>query len=313
MSSIPNRSEDSEAAERKRQRLNRFKSEVPTPKIKRRKGDAFVGTLQSMEKSYLRLTSEPDPENVRPPNVLLDCLSYVVRKYRAGNLYQYVNDQLKAIRQDLTVQHIENDFSVEVYETHARIAIENNDMGEFNQCQTQLSHLYAKLGLSSIAFEFTCYRILYLLLTNNQAGIISLIPEISTNGNDDPFCWAVEKSLQLQVLKEQSDYHGFFNLYAQFRDSQKLALATQMIEQSLVPKQRLVALATMTKAYKKVPKTFIESELKFTPVDTWHSFMKQFGLERFVGDELDCIAARLAIVTIVEKPLFRKIDIKGQV
>jgi hypothetical protein len=58
-------------------------------------------------------------------SVLKKSFNFVLDKYAKTNDYRYICDQLKAIRQDLTVQVIQNEFTIEVYETHGRIAIKN--------------------------------------------------------------------------------------------------------------------------------------------------------------------------------------------
>ncbi|KAF9590885.1 hypothetical protein IFM89_000141 [Coptis chinensis] len=88
------------------------------------------GTCQEIEKRYLRLTSAPDPATVRPEEVLEKALLMVLSSPKN---YLYKCDQLKSVRQDLTVQRIRNELTVRVYETHARLALEAGDLPEYNQ------------------------------------------------------------------------------------------------------------------------------------------------------------------------------------
>eukprot|EP00217_Crustomastix_stigmatica_P011559 CAMPEP_0183812938 /NCGR_PEP_ID=MMETSP0803_2-20130417/52107_1 /TAXON_ID=195967 /ORGANISM="Crustomastix stigmata, Strain CCMP3273" /LENGTH=128 /DNA_ID=CAMNT_0026057781 /DNA_START=1 /DNA_END=384 /DNA_ORIENTATION=- len=100
-----------------------------------------VGACAALEKSYFRLTKAPDPSEVRPPGVLRAALARL-EGLEAADWY-YLTDQLKAMRQDLVVQHIRDDLAVAVYEMHARESLKAGDPAEFNQCQSALKRLYA--------------------------------------------------------------------------------------------------------------------------------------------------------------------------
>ena len=87
-------------------------------------------------------------------------LQRLKERWRGGDVdYAWACNQLKAIRQDLTVQNLQNAFTVHAYETHARIALESGDLNEYNQCQTRLGELHS--ADSPHRAEFLAYRILY--------------------------------------------------------------------------------------------------------------------------------------------------------
>ena len=103
----------------------------------------------ALEKTFMRLTSMPKAAEVRPLFVLKDAFELVLRRWDSERDYLYACEQLKAIRQDLTVQQHTTEgrslsgFSVRVYEAHARIALISSDFDEYAQCQSQLVILHA--------------------------------------------------------------------------------------------------------------------------------------------------------------------------
>lgn len=65
------------------------------------------GTCTVVEKSYFRLTSAPDPSEVRPETVLNEALTMLKSKWENKRSdYKYIDDQFRSLRQDLTVQRI---------------------------------------------------------------------------------------------------------------------------------------------------------------------------------------------------------------
>jgi len=208
--------------------------------------EVCVGLNQDLEKEYLRLTGPPEPAMIRPLSVLKKSLVYVLDKYSKSNDYRYICDQLKAIRQDLTVQMIQNEFTIEVYETHARIAIRTKDREEFNQCQSQLKNLYilneknAKVDDSHSA-EFVGYRLLYNMLTKSHTDLNQVIKEIKRKYSTHAY---LTHLLALRNAWHLNNYVKFFRLYKQCNDLSKCLIDL------FIERERKLALKTIIKAYR---------------------------------------------------------------
>uniref|UniRef100_A0A175YP22 PCI domain-containing protein n=1 Tax=Daucus carota subsp. sativus TaxID=79200 RepID=A0A175YP22_DAUCS len=219
--------------------------------------DSFTvkGTCQEVEKCYLRLTSAPDPATVRPEKVLEKALLMVQKSQKN---YLYKCDQLKSIRQDLTVQRIRNELTVKVYETHARLAIEVGDLSEYNQCQSQLQELYAE-GHKGCDMEFSAYNLLSVILhSNNNRDLLSAMSRLSVDARIDG---AVKHALAVRQAVTFENYVLFFRLY------KKAPNLNTFLMDLYVEKMRYTAVKCISRSYRPtLPVAYIAQLLGFSSV-----------------------------------------------
>jgi hypothetical protein len=210
-----------------------------------------VGTSTVLEKSYFRLTTFPKAQNVRPLPVLIKSLAHIKGKYVKTEDFDWANEQLKSVRQDITVQHIRNKFVLEVYETHARILLEQGDLDEFHQCQTMIRNLTSTganlVGMNGLhedhivgcdedeeclketkeaADEFQAYGMLYNLVQNSWGELTKVLTiscdmmsdtaSVTSSDGEIPACVrgsSLRHALRVVKAVMHNDYQAFFRLY----------------------------------------------------------------------------------------------------
>ncbi|KAL4812651.1 SAC3/GANP/Nin1/mts3/eIF-3 p25 family-domain-containing protein [Aspergillus spinulosporus] len=268
-----------------------------------------VGKCQDLEKRYFRLTSAPNPDTVRPLPVLMKTLDLLKKKWKKDNNYTYICDQFKSLRQDLTVQHIRNEFTVSVYEIHARIALEKGDLGEYNQCQTQLRALYAQ-QLGGHPTEFKAYRILYFIHTRNWTAMNDALADLTPA---DKRSAAVKHALDVRSALALGNYHRFFQLYL---DTPNMGA---YLMDMFVDRERLSALSAICKAYKPDVKIrFITEELGFESDEQSARFIldhcsEDMLLEKDGAVRLLTGGKAAQLFEAAKADAHRVIDIKGQI
>jgi hypothetical protein len=161
---------------------------------------------------FFRLTSAPDPFQVRPVSVLERAFALVKSRFESGERdYTYLCSQLKSIRQHLTVQHVESSLTIAVYEYHAKVALDMQDYGELQQSLTRLQHLYTVCDALDNRDEFLCYQLLFDLLPSKRTARSDLQRRLTHADRAMPltsFALAVGRALG------RRDYHAFFGLHA---------------------------------------------------------------------------------------------------
>jgi SAC3 family protein LENG8/THP3 len=282
----------------------------------------LIGTSNALEKTYMRLTSYPKPENVRPIEVLKKALAHIKNQFVQNEDFRWANEQLKGVRQDITVQNLRCAFVLDVYETHARLLLEHGDLNEFNQCQTMIRSMTNPRYIEGdeivegkgdcrvilhddtkrcrqaeeTADEFLAYRILYDLVQNSWSDLGSALSGYVTDRvfertNPDGTC----HHEVLLVSRTSSSYHALAVVkavvghdYHTFFQLYEFAphLSAYLMD-FLVRRVRNAAYERITAAYRPIFSVvrFLEL-LMFQDLDETRSFLKNSGAV-FVSDSND--------------------------
>ncbi|KAH0793139.1 SAC3/GANP family protein [Histomonas meleagridis] len=206
----------------------------------------IVGTSKALEKPYFRLAGEtlPDASEFRPLEVLKKSLKYCIKKYEKSNDYEYISEQLRSIRQDLLVQHIEDPFCVEVYEIHSVLSIEHKDWGNFNQSMTSLETLYQMgYGTFEHVCEFYGYRILYLIGVDDINGLYSFLPKIPDNVMKSK---EIQFALNVWKFASCGEWCSFFKM---MNEASPICSNVMSIKADSI---RFLALSSSFKGYRKI-------------------------------------------------------------
>jgi len=198
----------------------------------------IIGTSTALFKPFLRLTTAPEAWEVRTRQQLPISFRAVIKKWKEEHNYKWTCEQLKSIRQDLTVQGIRDEFMIEVYESHARIAIEASDHAEFNQCQSQLAQLYKDGRKSENQAEFAAYSIIYCLYTKNMTDMTKRLSQLSEDMAKDSL---ISDALKLRSHLSLGNYLGFFRIYKRSSTHMKLLVG------KFIERERRKAISTIVK------------------------------------------------------------------
>lgn len=219
-------------------------------------------------------------------------LGWLKQKWRDKCSYPFARSQFKSIRQDLMVrpvclppvcphhsvtlyvprppqiQHINNDFTVHVYEVHARVALENGDSNEFNQCQTQLIRLYRK-GLKGCRVEFIAYRVLYFVYSESVPDAEALLAVLTP---EEEASEEVQHALHVQRAAATGNFVRFFKLY---RTAPNMGC---FVMDFMLHRMRMSALMVMSKSFRQsLLLSHVAAQLAFDDVEECKKLLSDAG------------------------------------
>ena len=248
--------------------------------------DCF-GLCQSLSKPYLRLTSAPDPNKVRPLSVLMAAYKFHRSRFAADEInYDALVDELKSIRQDMKVQHISNSFTVQVYEFSARAALESGNLDDLSQCLSSVSDLATLNNVRqdpACADEFKAYRLLLCVVRDSLEDVTPALAACLT----PPVTAAARHAVEVLQAVTLRDYATFFRRY------DNAPFLSAYLLDFLVARMRCAAYDLMLCSFLTLPLQYVVEQLSFFEREECECFLRgRGGIIVNDGADWDCKATR---------------------
>ena len=243
-----------------------------------------------LEKNYERLdiSSNINKNNYRDLNTLKMSFNFIKEKYNKNKDYSYIINQLKSIRQELLLQNIKNEFSINVYEESVKLAIENNDIPNLS---ISISYLINDLYTFFLNNNFIQFFRLYLIYTSiydiKEISIILTTKHYKKNKNE---------------LKDIIKIIKFINQKSYINAIKEISLLKNEIEKKLFinifPKIKLLSIIIMCYGYfTSIPILFIQNKLLFQNEKDCLKFLKEKNA--IIDEELNNLLCRNSIKNLL--------------
>ncbi|CAO2622318.1 Leukocyte receptor cluster member 8 [Lemmus lemmus] len=192
---------------------------------------------------------------------------------------------MKSIRQELAVQGIHTELTVQVFATPARIDLEKGGHEDLNQCQMQFKSLYMQ-NLAGNVGEFTAYRILYYIFTKNSGDITTELAYLTRELKADP---CVSHALAQRAAWARGNYHWLY-CHAPY-------MSGYLVGKFADWKHKAALKAMITTFCPALPISYLQAELAFESEATCQAFLEPLGLS-FPGPDNSSMDRSLSLALL---------------
>lgn len=206
----------------------------------------------------MRFDGSPRAEDVRPLPVLREAFSRAKERWESSRDWSYVGEMLRSIRQDLTIQMVQDGFVVEVHEYWAQVALEFGDFKQFDQAAAQLEVYYLDPPLESGAGkvqEVLAWRLLYFTLEGEGLATTEFLRRFWGRLDNSP---VVKFARRLRRVMSQRCFSQAIKLLS--TNTEDVPALPQSLRNELLRRARLLQLMGLCKALKdRLTKETLES------------------------------------------------------